>query len=270
MLEDPRVGSDFLRFSPYIYHLWFRGLLLSAMGRHDEAKANLDRAFEFARQHDDAENLGWIHGRYVTLAQNTGCTEAALGHARQAVEIAEKIGSSLSGALARQFLGGAYILTEEWSQAADVLQQALDIARGTRTALHREPYMLAALAQAFLGLGDNDRARATADEAVAAARRQGTRFYECIAHITRASVLLRSDGATATAEIQTALSQAQALVEETGGRSQEPFIHEERANLARLTGDDATYQLELREAHRLFTEMGATGHAQRLAKELGL
>ena len=27
---------------------------------------------------------------------------------------------------------------------------------------------------------------------------------------------------------------------------------------------------ELREAHRLYTEMGATGHAERLARELGL
>jgi len=27
---------------------------------------------------------------------------------------------------------------------------------------------------------------------------------------------------------------------------------------------------ELREAHRLFTDMGAIGHAERLAKELGL
>ncbi len=26
---------------------------------------------------------------------------------------------------------------------------------------------------------------------------------------------------------------------------------------------------ELREAHRLFTEMGATGHAERVARELG-
>jgi len=78
------------------------------------------------------------------------------------------------------------------------------------------------------------------------------------------------DLADPSSEIQTALSQAQTLVEQTGGRSQQPFIHEERANLASLTGDDATHQRELREAHRLFAEMSATGHAERLAKELGL
>jgi ATP/maltotriose-dependent transcriptional regulator MalT len=130
--------------------------------------------------------------------------------------------------------------------------------------------MLASLAEAHLGLGNNSRARALADEALAVARRQGTRFYECCAHIARARVLLRTEGATASPEIQAHLREAQDLVEETGGRSQQPFIHEELANLARLTGDDATYQRELGEAHRLFTEMGATGHAERLAKELGL
>jgi hypothetical protein len=60
------------------------------------------------------------------------------------------------------------------------------------------------------------------------------------------------------------------IVQEAGAKSQEPFIHEERAALARLLGDDATHQRELREAHRLFTEVEATGHAARLAKELGL
>jgi hypothetical protein len=40
--------------------------------------------------------------------------------------------------------------------------------------------------------------------------------------------------------------------------------------LAHLIGDDASRERELREAHRLYTEMGATGHAERLARELGM
>ena len=97
---------------------------------------------------------------------------------------------------------------------------------------------------------------------------QRARLRSFVANITRAHVLLRSEGAQASGEIESALREAQALVEETGGRSQEPFIHEALAELARLTGDQATCQRELREAHRLFTELGATGHAERLAKEL--
>ena len=94
------------------------------------------------------------------------------------------------------------------------------------------------------------------------------RLLRGVWHSVRKPVQGRTEGAAASGEIQAALKEAQALVEETGSRSQEPFIHEELAKLARLTGDDATYQRDLREAHRLFTEMGATGHAERLAKEL--
>jgi hypothetical protein len=41
-----------------------------------------------------------------------------------------------------------------------------------------------------------------------------------------------------------------------------------RARLARIRGDDGACDHYLREAHRLYTEMGATGHAERLAREM--
>jgi hypothetical protein len=97
---------------------------------------------------------------------------------------------------------------------------------------------------------------------------QRARLCSFVANITRAHVLLRTESAQASGEIESALREAQALVEETGGRSQEPFIDEALAELARLTGDQATCQRELREAHRPFTELGATGRAERMAKEL--
>ncbi len=49
-----------------------------------------------------------------------------------------------------------------------------------------------------------------------------------------------------------------------------PPIDLETAELARLRGDDAARERALRKAHRLYTEMGAIGHADRMAKELGL
>ena len=55
----------------------------------------------------------------------------------------------------------------------------------------------------------------------------------------------------------------------SGAKSYEPFLHVERAELARLTGDETTRQRELREAHRLFLEIGAPIRAEQVAKELG-
>jgi hypothetical protein len=49
-----------------------------------------------------------------------------------------------------------------------------------------------------------------------------------------------------------------------------PHVYLKRAELARLTGDEAGRERELREAHRLFIEMGAPIRAPEVAKELGL
>jgi hypothetical protein len=56
----------------------------------------------------------------------------------------------------------------------------------------------------------------------------------------------------------------------SGAKSYEPFLHVERAEWARLVGDEATLECELREAHRLFMEIGAPIRAAEVAKELGL
>jgi hypothetical protein len=66
------------------------------------------------------------------------------------------------------------------------------------------------------------------------------------------------------------LAAALAFVETSGAKGYEPLVRLERAELARLSGDEATRQRELRAAHRLFTEIGATGHIERLAKGLEL
>lgn len=58
-----------------------------------------------------------------------------------------------------------------------------------------------------------------------------------------------------------------ASVQTTGARSYEPQIDVERARLAALRSDASGAQQRLHEAHRLFTEMGAMGHAERLAAE---
>jgi class 3 adenylate cyclase len=71
-----------------------------------------------------------------------------------------------------------------------------------------------------------------------------------------------------TEPLEQARASAVALVEKTGARAHEPFVHELDAECARRRGDSATQQQQLREAQRLFDEMGATGHAARLAREL--
>ncbi len=62
-------------------------------------------------------------------------------------------------------------------------------------------------------------------------------------------------------------SRARSLLHGASSRY-EPEVHEEWAEFARMRRDEATRKCHLREAHRLYTEMGATGHAERVGREL--
>ncbi|MCH7709038.1 MAG: AAA family ATPase [Myxococcales bacterium] len=264
--KEPGLGVEVFGLSPYIFALWFRGRLLTDIGRHEEAKSSLDLAEALSRQHGEAENLAWTLGQgYGALARNTGDYQAAVKRAREAVEIAEKIGSHFSQALAYEALSEALNLDGECSGAAAAAERSLLIARDTRTGLMDEAAQLVALANAHVGLGDTDRGCELAEEAVEVARRRSTRVYEARALLTLARGLTEEGRAEFQARAEEALKRALSLIDETGNEALRPFVHLEQGRLARRTGEEAGHQRELREAHRLFAEMGATGHAERLA-----
>ena len=75
-------------------------------------------------------------------------------------------------------------------------------------------------------------------------------------------------GRQATREIEVALAEADAWLEMSGAESYEPFLHVERAELARLTGDEVARERELHEAQRLFLEIGAPIRAEQVAEDL--
>jgi len=264
--RDPHVGLELAGYRPYLVGLWARGCILSVLGRLAEAARVLDQAIALAKQHGDWVPGTSAHAEYAQLCDFTGDVRAALAHARVSVELAEKTGNQ--GARARAFdaLGLANALDGQWREALDALGQALAIARERRTALEQEARFLAHLARTHLGVGDTSIARATAEEAIAAAQRRGTRTLEIEAHIVLGRVLIHAGGRQE--EVQAALDAALSLVEETGAKSHLPFIHLERAALARIVRDDASRERSLREAHRLFIDMGAPIRAEQVAREL--
>jgi hypothetical protein len=95
------------------------------------------------------------------------------------------------------------------------------------------------------------------------------RVYEIRALLARAHVLIATEGAPARALVEADLRDAAAVIEATEARVFTPQVYVERAALARVLGDAEGHQRELREAHRLFSEMGATARAEQVAKELG-
>src|SRR5262249_56332097 len=120
----------------------------------------------------------------------------------------------------------------------------------------------------YRGAGAPARALEAAEEAVARARERGTRPFEIRALLARAHVLTATEAAPARSRVEADLRDADAVIEATEARIFTPQVHVERAALARVLGDEPTRQRELREAHRLFTEMGATARAEQGARQL--
>ena len=112
----------------------------------------------------------WTHLAEVLLSERYGDAPGALGHARQAVEMAERIGTPYPRAQAFCALGAAHLLAGEWDTAAAALEPGLSITRARRIGLQFEPLMLSMLARAHSARGDHALARSTAEESVEAVR----------------------------------------------------------------------------------------------------
>jgi tetratricopeptide (TPR) repeat protein len=252
--------------SPYAALLQQRALMLAYLGRLQEADQTIERAMDVARTRKDGVMLCMAHSRVVRICELTGDAPRALVHARRGMELVGDAGTPLGHAIAFGALGRACLLNGQWREAIEAMSTAF----GSRAEgqLFDEAGALTTLAEAHLGGGDAARAREAVDRALTLARQGGWRIAEIRGLLARARVLLAAEGAAAAAEITTSLRDALALVETTEAHAFAPFIHVERAALARLTGDDPARERELREAHRQFTEIGAPIRAEQVAREL--
>jgi class 3 adenylate cyclase/tetratricopeptide (TPR) repeat protein len=265
---DPTVGAGITLLCPYANCHGIKAWNLVHLGELEEARKLIEEGRRIAREQGDIEVAGFSHMWSAGLAYFEGEPEAALSHAQQALEIAERIGGSFSRAHAWAWLGLAERMRGEWRRAIEALERSLAIASESRTAVELDPQCRALLGESHLGLGDPERARRLAEEGLESARAQGHRTDEMHANLALARVMLGSADPSARVEIEAALARGLELARDTGAKVFEPLVHVELAELARQSGDEEVRERELREAHRLFTEIGASGHAERLAGEL--
>jgi class 3 adenylate cyclase/tetratricopeptide (TPR) repeat protein len=262
--EDPKLGAGALGFSPYAFFAYFAANLLTQLGRLDEARVQLERALELARELDEPDIQSLAHGFFCYFARCSGDPETARSHAADAVRIAEALGSALSRTFAYRGLGISHLMSEEWQPAASALENALKIARESRTVLWVEPYVLADLAEAYVALGRVAEGLQTIERALELVRRSRSRNGVCHVRLAQARILLQTESAATSADVVAALEEAR----QAGEPSYAPQIHLARAKLAALEGDTALRKQELQRAASTAEAIGALGYGRIAALEL--
>jgi len=242
--------------------LLLRGILLTLAGKPAPAAESLQRGEQLLPSGSDVW-LGLYSVGLSNLAMLRGDARSAASHAERALDYAGRTGNAVVASYAHWPRGRAQLLLGDYADALHSFEQAL----ATGSTLNLEGYFDAGIAQARLGLGDPASARQAAEHAITVARQRGALVTECSAQLALAQILTQTEGASAAAAIETALREVERLIAETGARSIEPLLHEERARLAAALGDTAGRERALGEARRLFTEMDATGHLERLDRE---
>ena len=118
----------------------------------------------------------------------------------------------------------------------------------------------------MVGRGDLDRAEQEAQTAIEVGRLQNCRCDEARGSLALVHTLLHRNS-PALDRAEKALDHAQALIDETGGRVYQPDLHECRARIARIRGDEVAARGEIERARRVYSEMGATLQLARLINE---
>jgi hypothetical protein len=128
--------------------------------------------------------------------------------------------------------------------------------------------ILAPLTHAYIGLGETEFALRVARRAVESAQKRGSRLFEFDAQLALARALRHASGVGELSAIEQALEVAEARVLEVGARAKQPFLHLERAALARSLGQVERRREQLEQARRLFASIGAAEHAARVKRQL--
>jgi hypothetical protein len=253
---------------PYGWALIFKGGYRVALGELDGNRELFERGIELCREKGDIESIGWGHMWWFWHCFHAGEPDAALAHAQQAVDFSDRLGSAFSRIFARVFFGGGLIMQGRWSEATEALEAALEMSDELQTGVDSMGWAKLWLAEAHAGSGNAqkgvDLARITVEEVSA----QGLAYNETYGHLILARLLFAASGAEAATEIEVELATAREQAQRMEFRPAEGLVRLEIAKLARARGEEAAYLEGLREAHDLFTEIGAAGYAEGLTSEL--
>ena len=232
----------------------FYGLMLTWMGRFQEAEVNLLGGLAQA-EHED-RGASWMHANLVDFAWFTGRYELAMPHARQAIEHAEKFGSPYFIAVALRALGLAHGLQRDFATAAKLMEPGVKLVKAGATAHAFESNFLGTLSRAYLGMGQVDKAAEVALAAVDSAQRSHSKVWELSAWV---SLLQLPTAGPWAVRAEEGLVRLDELITTTSAEGYRPWVLLCRARWAKNPDERARLR---HQAHQVFLALGAPTHAK--------
>ncbi|HEV8624608.1 MAG TPA: adenylate/guanylate cyclase domain-containing protein [Acidimicrobiia bacterium] len=231
----PNMGERLFGLPMAEYNQLWRAWLLPHMGRFESARAAAEDTIAAGRKRSLPELVAWGRPVIALIAYLSGGAEGAVDYASESVGIAEELGSAFHSVLALEGLGVAYLAAGRGAEALVPLRDALALASESHVALFEEASLLAYLAEAHRSSGDDAGAVEASEAAVAVARRQHAGVRECQALVAQARAL-RAGGADARKAVADVVAAAHRAIEDVGAVAWSPFLAEEEAWLAEVTG----------------------------------
>lgn len=175
--EIDEIDQQTLGFSIAIWLNGMRAQILAMMGRFDEARPLLDAMIAADDATVDALHRLLAHITQCDIAWALGDLELLDSHSKQALQVAERSGNPYLMVYGKSYVGLAQTMRGAHADATTTLSDALAYARRRNAGLENEARLLADLAHVQLRAGLTDRARDTAEEAAAVARRRGAKVW---------------------------------------------------------------------------------------------
>ena len=252
----PRIWSGHRRSSATTCQPPWLASTLATCGRANWTSAldHYRRGIALARAHGAVEVAGWLLTMESLLWCERGEAARASGAARESLEIAERIESPLSQALALQ------ASVAPWRSQATHGQRCRHWSARCRSPSEstcREPEILSDSPSRSAPSERSRTARAVAERALDLAGKRGLLRAEVGALHALARIHLDGGSAAALAEVRRLLDRAESRAEEIGYRLILPRLYELRADLARRQGDAVAAEGALRAAQQLSTKRWA-------------
>jgi tetratricopeptide (TPR) repeat protein len=240
-----------------------RSQILSQMGRLNEAKPGLESVLVYSAETHPVPVIAT--GCYaIYAAERCGDSAWAMAEAERLAGELERQSIATVTVAGHHYIGVAQALNERWDDALTSLDGSLAHARAAQTMLNLSPETLGWKAHAFMGKGAPDRARELLEKAIDLARKQ--ELGVPLATLLLADAGLRIALESGTPEsMESEIDEAAAIIERDEYRGYEPDVHEARAALLRLRGDEPGRRRELERARDLARAMGAPMRADRIA-----